>query len=75
MSRRVSMGQQAWMPGDERRHGSFEPVPMEAGHVRISMPDVIHGSTPTTCTAAHRRLALPWYTGIKDDRKTQATII
>ncbi|KAF8448280.1 hypothetical protein BGX38DRAFT_587915 [Terfezia claveryi] len=40
---------------------------MEAGQVRVTMAEVVHGSTAST--ADHHRVVFPWYMGIKDDHK------
>ncbi|RPB28763.1 hypothetical protein L211DRAFT_844844 [Terfezia boudieri ATCC MYA-4762] len=64
----TNLDSNVWTKDDEERYGSFIQVPMEAGQARITMAEVIHGSTRTT--AAHRRVVFPWYTGIKDDHKT-----
>ncbi|KAI9748266.1 MAG: gamma-tubulin [Chaenotheca gracillima] len=53
---------------DSKLFGSFSPSPCGRGGIRITRPDIAHGSTATS--HKRRRLVFPWYTGIADDLET-----
>ena len=46
------------------------PVPCRQGEVRITKPEIIHGSTATAENSGRRRTILPWFVGVRDDRST-----
>lgn len=53
---------------DELDFGPFIPYPCKAGELRITRPDIPHGSTPVSRTK--RRVVFPWLIGIRDDHET-----
>lgn len=53
---------------DEWDFGPFVPYPCKAGDLRLTRPDIPHGSTPTS--TARRRVVFPWLIGIRDDHET-----
>lgn len=48
------------------KFGSFVPVPRSRGDARITMPEIIHGSTATKGNKV-RRTVLPWFVGVKEN--------
>lgn len=68
-----------WNKDDERKYGSFVPVPCSRGGVRVTRPEIPHGSCKTVFpvgapaqpgTTIRRRTILPWFMGIKEDGLT-----
>jgi len=57
-----------YLPEDEKSFGSFVPQVCKPGDVRITRPEIIHGSTPNA--TIHRRVIYPWFTGIREDHHT-----
>ena len=57
-----------YLPEDEKSFGSFVPQICKPGDVRITQPEIIHGSTPNA--TIKRRVIYPWFTGIKEDHHT-----
>jgi len=57
-----------YLPEDERDFGRAIPMPCPAFGVRITRPDMIHGSTSKA--SRRRRVIYPWYTSIKADHST-----
>jgi len=53
---------------DEWDFGPFIPYPCKAGELRLTRPDIPHGSTPVSHTK--RRVVFPWLIGIRDDHET-----
>ena len=70
-SGRVHNVKPLWHPNDAAKYGDWTPVPCSRGDVRITKPELIHGSTDTT---AIRRTVLPWYMGVQPDGKTLDTV-
>jgi hypothetical protein len=68
---RVHNVQPLWHAGDAAKYGHWTPVPCSRGDVRITKPELVHGSTDTT---AIRRTVLPWYVGLRSDGKTLDTV-
>ena len=60
--------QGAWTSEMARKYGDLIPVPNKAGGVRISRPDILHGSTGKASIV--RRVVFPWFTGIRPDHST-----
>ena len=55
-------------PADRRKYGELVPIPCRRGDVRITLPEIIHGTTPRA--DGMRQTVLPWFTGIcKEDRE------
>ena len=53
---------------DVATFGDFEPVPCLRGQVRITRPEIVHGSMASTgCRIC--RTVLPWYVGVQDMEK------
>lgn len=69
-SGRVHNVQPLWHSSDAAKYGDWTPVPCSRGDVRITKPELIHGSTETT---AIRRTILPWYMGVESDGSTLDT--
>lgn len=65
-SGRVHSVQPPWHSSDVAKYGDWTPVPCSRGDVRITKPELIHGSTETT---AIRRTILPWYVGVQSDER------
>ena len=59
-----------WSSEDGTRYGDFIPVPCQRGDVRVTKPEIVHGSTATTDSNAIRRTILPWYVGVQKDGVT-----
>ena len=57
-----------YLPADEKDFGELDPVPCRRGAVRITMPEILHGSTPTA--KGIRRTLFNWPTGIRADHRT-----
>jgi hypothetical protein len=57
-----------YLPDDERDFGRPVPVPCLAFEVRITLPNIIHGSTNKT--ERQRRVIFPWHTSIQPDHTT-----
>lgn len=57
-----------YLPEDEQSFGSFQPQVCGPGDVRITRPEIIHGSTPNATIP--RRVIYPWFTAIKEDHHT-----
>jgi len=53
---------------DKEEFGDYEPVPCNAGEVRITLSTIPHGST--TKANSNRRVIIPWWTGIRPDHFT-----
>lgn len=51
---------------DVKEFGGFVPVPCRRGGVRISRPEILHGSTPSM-VSRRRRTILPWFIGVSPD--------
>jgi len=52
---------------DQNNYGEFQPVPCNRGDIRITLPQIIHGSTSKCDT--RRRVVFPWFTGIGADHE------
>ncbi|KFZ11081.1 hypothetical protein V501_04916 [Pseudogymnoascus sp. VKM F-4519 (FW-2642)] len=60
--------QKNYMPEDEAKFGKLTPAPCQRGTVRITLPTIIHGSTPHAQEV--RRTVFPWHSGIQPDHST-----
>jgi len=56
-----------YLPEDVESFGSKVPFPCAAGGVRITRPDIIHGST--SAVTQRRRVIFPWHTAIQEDHQ------
>lgn len=56
---------QRYRKEDEESFGSFVPFPCQRGGVRISRPELIHGST--SVSTKRRRTVFVWHCGIGED--------
>ncbi|MCJ1467746.1 hypothetical protein MMC07_006371, partial [Pseudocyphellaria aurata] len=61
-----------WTREHSRRFGEFVPFPCKAGGVRITRPDILHGSTASSMAedGSKRRTVLPWMVGVQADYET-----
>jgi len=57
-----------YLPEDEQSFGSFQPQVCGPGDVRITRPEIIHGSTSNATIS--RRVIYPWFTAIQEDHST-----
>lgn len=57
-----------YRPEDQETWGKPEPQPCPAFGVRLTLPTLIHGSTPLS--ASRRRTLFAWLTGIDEDHET-----
>ena len=57
-----------YLPEDEKSFGTFIPQVCSPRDVRITRPEIIHGSTPNA--TIRRQVIYPWFTGIKEDHNT-----
>jgi len=55
----------SYTPQDEERFGKPIPCPCPAGGIRLTRPNIIHGSTKKT--ERQRRVIYSWHTSIADD--------
>ena len=53
---------------DRSEFGDFEPFPCRRGDVRITRPEIPHGSTEGAPQI--RRTLFPWFTGVQPDMET-----
>jgi hypothetical protein len=60
--------QQLYTPTDILTFGRPEPFPCNAGDVRITRGEIIHGSTKGVFS--RRRVLFPWHTAIQEDHQT-----
>ena len=58
-----------WAPEDAKSFGDFVRVPCPRGGVRISRPELPHGSTANE-DGSTRRTILPWFVGVSEDGQT-----
>ena len=73
-----SFTSKVWSVKDEETYGSFQPAPCLRGGVRLTRPEILHGSSKTVLSSVHslqggheiRRTILPWYMGVKEDGLT-----
>ncbi|KAI9763395.1 MAG: hypothetical protein M1839_006454 [Geoglossum umbratile] len=56
-----------YLPADQRDFGRLVPVPCKRGAVRITMPEILHGSTPVAKSI--QRTLFNWPTGICADHQ------
>lgn len=64
-----------WTAEHSRVYGEFVPFPCKAGGVRVTRPDILHGSTASTAStksagSSLRRTVLPWLVGVQADYET-----
>ena len=57
-----------YLPTNKKDFSELDPVPCKRGAVRITMPEILHGSTPTA--KGIRRTLFNWPTGIRADHRT-----
>ncbi|KAI9777313.1 MAG: hypothetical protein M1839_008921 [Geoglossum umbratile] len=57
-----------YLPAGQQDFGRLIPVPCKRGAVRITMPEILHGSTPIAKNI--RRTLFNWPTGIHADHQT-----
>lgn len=57
-----------YLPADKKDFGELDLVPCKRRAVRITMPEILHGSTPTA--KGIRRTLFNWPTGIRADHWT-----
>lgn len=70
VSGRVHNVKPLWHSDDAAKYGDWTPVPCRRGDIRITKPELLHGSTATT---AIRRTILPWFVGVGEDGKSLDT--
>ncbi|KAI9780352.1 MAG: hypothetical protein M1839_006775 [Geoglossum umbratile] len=58
----------SYLSADQKDFGKLVPVPCKRGAVRISKPEILHGSTPVAKQV--RRTLFNWPTGIRADHQT-----
>ena len=60
-----------WTKDDDEEYGPFSAVPCQRGGVRVTRPDIPHGSTATILPeGACRRTILPWFVDVQADNLT-----
>jgi hypothetical protein len=57
-----------YLPEDERLFGKLTPVPCKRGAIRITRPEILHGSTSKA--VQRRRTVFVWHYGIREDHET-----
>jgi len=57
-----------YLPEDRQSFGPLVPVPCKRGAVRITRPDIMHGSTSKA--NSRRRTLFAWFCGIRSDHET-----
>ena len=60
--------EQSYLPEDETDFGKVIPIPCPKGGVRLTLPNVIHGSSAKATKS--RRTIYPWPTRVSDDHIT-----
>lgn len=58
-----------YLQEDSDNLGDFIPVPCNRGDVRITKPEIVHGSTASQGPQI-RRTILPWFVGVRADGET-----
>ncbi|MCJ1396607.1 hypothetical protein MMC18_009498 [Xylographa bjoerkii] len=58
-----------WTKEDAKNYGDFVRIPCTKGTARITMPEILHGSTMNN-GQVRRRTILPWFVGLRDDGQT-----
>ncbi len=66
--RTTNLGSGLYAAEDKEDFGRFVPVPCTRGSIRISRPEIVHGSTAVS--TLRRRTVFPWFTGIREDHDT-----
>ncbi|KAI9887442.1 MAG: hypothetical protein M1823_000779 [Watsoniomyces obsoletus] len=64
----TNIGTGVYTAEDKEEFGRFIPVPCTKGSIRISRPEIVHGSTAVS--TLRRRTIFPWFTGIREDHET-----
>lgn len=59
-----------WKSEHARAYGGFLPFPCKAGAVRVTRPEILHGSTASKGSTSARRTILPWFVGVQADYET-----
>ncbi|KAL8788068.1 MAG: hypothetical protein Q9195_007482 [Heterodermia aff. obscurata] len=54
---------------DMQAYGTYVPVPCQRGGIRVTRPEILHGSTKVAGKQP-RRTILPWFVGVRDDGVT-----
>jgi hypothetical protein len=57
-----------YTPADRKKYGEFQPVPCKRGDIRITLPQIPHGSSAKS--DGRRKVVFPWFTGIGEDHET-----
>ena len=57
-----------YTPDDEKTFGNLTPVPCKRGTIRITRPEIVHGSTNQA--KRRRRTVFVWHYGIREDHET-----
>jgi hypothetical protein len=57
-----------YLPEDRQSFGPLVPVPCKRGAIRITRPDIMHGSTSKA--RSRRRTLFAWFCGIRPDHQT-----
>jgi hypothetical protein len=52
---------------DRKKYGEFQPVPCMRGDIRITLPQILHGSSAKS--DCRRQAVFPWFTGIGEDHE------
>jgi hypothetical protein len=58
-----------WLKEDAAEYGDFVPVPCQRGGVRVTRPEILHGSTHNN-GGTKRRTILPWFVAVSQDGQT-----
>ncbi len=58
-----------YLKEDIAEYGDFVPVPCQRGGVRMTMPEILHGSTHNNGGVV-RRTILPWFVAVSDNGQT-----
>ena len=58
-----------YTPADQKKYGAWRPVPCPQWGVRITRPELIHGSMASSESSV-RRTVLPWYVAVSEDGLT-----
>jgi hypothetical protein len=61
-----------YTPADAKKYGKLVPAVCGPGDIRISRPEILHGSTANKDGVAESRrwVVNPWFVGVQDDNET-----
>lgn len=62
-------GDKLWKAEDAQKYGDLVEVPCKREWVRVTRPEILHGSTPSG-TSAPRCTIFPWYVDVREDGET-----